>query len=82
MSIISDGIHFSVIITVSMILLTVCSMNVHKRCQKNVANNCGINTKQMAQILDAMGISTYKLTPKRTKVQYIDMFLFVFLERQ
>ncbi|KAF4516850.1 hypothetical protein B566_EDAN006245 [Ephemera danica] len=46
----------------------VCSMNVHKRCQKNVANNCGINTKQMAQILSAMGISTYKLTPtKRTK---------------
>jgi hypothetical protein len=43
-------------------------MNVHKRCQKNVANNCGINTKQMAEILSAMGISTYKLTPKRSKV--------------
>ncbi|XP_063222586.1 protein kinase C isoform X2 [Bacillus rossius redtenbacheri] len=41
----------------------VCSMNVHKRCQKNVANNCGINTKQMAAILKEMGISTTKLTP-------------------
>ncbi|CAG2056591.1 unnamed protein product, partial [Timema podura] len=41
----------------------VCSMNVHKRCQKNVANNCGINTKQMAAILKEMGISTDKLTP-------------------
>ncbi|XP_065347284.1 protein kinase C isoform X1 [Cloeon dipterum] len=45
----------------------VCNMNVHKRCQKNVANNCGIDTKQMAEILSAMGISTHKLTPRRTK---------------
>lgn len=38
-------------------------MNVHKRCQKNVANNCGINTKQMAEILSTMGLS-----PNRPKV--------------
>ncbi|GFS64603.1 calcium-independent protein kinase C [Trichonephila inaurata madagascariensis] len=38
-----------------------CSMNVHKRCQKNVANNCGINPKQMAEILSALGISSDKL---------------------
>ncbi|XP_046402389.1 protein kinase C [Ischnura elegans] len=44
-----------------------CNMNVHKRCQKNVANNCGINTKQLAQILGKIGISTYKLTPRRSK---------------
>lgn len=43
-----------------------CSLNVHKRCQKNVANNCGINTKQMAEILSEMGISPDK-TPRRTK---------------
>ncbi|XP_075222749.1 protein kinase C [Lycorma delicatula] len=41
----------------------VCNMNVHKRCQKNVANNCGINTKQMAEILSTMGIS-----PNRPKL--------------
>lgn len=35
----------------------VCNMNVHKRCQKNVANNCGINTRQMAEVLDQIGIS-------------------------
>ncbi|XP_022709465.1 calcium-independent protein kinase C-like isoform X2 [Varroa jacobsoni] len=44
-----------------------CSMNVHKRCQKNVANNCGINPKQMAEILQAMGISGDKLLTKRKK---------------
>nr|QNS30455.1 protein kinase C epsilon [Locusta migratoria] len=45
----------------------VCNMNIHKRCQKNVANNCGIDTKQMAEILAAMGITTDKLTPPRPK---------------
>lgn len=38
-------------------------MNVHKRCQKNAANSCGINTKQMAEILSTMG-----LLPNRPKV--------------
>lgn len=53
-------------------------MNVHKRCQKNVANNCGINTKEMAQILAAMGISTDKLGPpprKPNKVGYTPFFI-------
>lgn len=45
----------------------VCGLNVHKRCQKNVANNCGINTRDMAQILQEMGITTDKLTAKGRK---------------
>ena len=46
-----------------------CDMNIHKRCQNNVTNNCGINTKQMAEILSALGISTDKLgkSPCRKK---------------
>ncbi|CAK9808222.1 Protein kinase C [Anthophora plagiata] len=45
-----------------------CDMNVHKRCQKNVANNCGINTKVMAEVLRTMNISPDKQikTPKIT----------------
>ncbi|XP_055676717.1 protein kinase C-like [Lutzomyia longipalpis] len=43
----------------------VCNMNVHKRCQKNVANNCGTNVKQMAEILQAMGLSADKQGPPR-----------------
>lgn len=45
----------------------VCSMNVHKRCQKNVANNCGINTKAMAEILSEMGISPLDKNVKMNK---------------
>ncbi|RWS24453.1 calcium-independent protein kinase C-like protein [Leptotrombidium deliense] len=29
-----------------------CKMNVHKRCQQNVANNCGINQKQLAKTIE------------------------------
>jgi novel protein kinase C epsilon type len=32
-------------------------MNVHKRCQKNVANNCGINPKQIALLLEQLGVA-------------------------
>ncbi|KAK3776694.1 hypothetical protein RRG08_045517 [Elysia crispata] len=46
----------------------VCKMNIHKRCQKNVANNCGTNTRDMAQIFQQMGISGDKLRPKTKKV--------------
>lgn len=42
-------------------------MNVHKRCHKNVANNCGINSKQLAETLSAMGISGDKLNRKPKK---------------
>lgn len=45
-------------------------MNVHKRCQKNVANNCGINTRQMADILMAMGISPDKQKQNSAKISY------------
>ncbi|KPI92148.1 Calcium-independent protein kinase C [Papilio xuthus] len=52
----------------------VCSMNVHKRCQKNVANNCGINTKQMAEILNEMGISPDK-NPRPRPSKYLNTAL-------
>ncbi|XP_043273775.1 protein kinase C [Venturia canescens] len=46
----------------------VCNLNVHKRCQKNVANNCGIDVKAMAEIL-----STLKFSPdQQTKTPRIN----------
>jgi len=50
-------------------------MNVHKRCEKNVANNCGINTKDMAAVLNQLGISGDKLNAsKRKKVPILSLF--------
>lgn len=46
---------------------SVCKLNVHKRCQRNVANNCGVNSKQMAEILSQMGVSGDKLLAQKKK---------------
>ncbi|KAH9400648.1 Calcium-independent protein kinase C [Tyrophagus putrescentiae] len=35
-----------------------CDINVHKRCEKNVANTCGIDTKKFGEILQGLGISS------------------------
>lgn len=43
----------------------VCKKNVHRRCQKNVANNCGINTNRMAQVLKELGMTGDKLNSKK-----------------
>ncbi|VDO23816.1 unnamed protein product [Brugia timori] len=41
---------------------SVCKLNVHKRCQRNVANNCGINAKQMALELAQLGLTGDKMS--------------------
>jgi novel protein kinase C epsilon type len=46
-------------------------MNIHRRCELNVANNCGINTKQLAELLNEMGITMDKSTPPR-RSKYIN----------
>ena len=43
------------------LLISVCDFNVHKRCKSNVANNCGINARQLADILNDMGMTPHKL---------------------
>ena len=42
--------------------LSACKMDVHKRCHKNVANNCGVNPKEMADVLKGMGLTGNKLS--------------------
>lgn len=44
-----------------------CKMNIHKRCQKNVAKNCGTNLKDLAAIMAELGISGDKLTKTKKK---------------
>lgn len=46
--------------------LTACKMNVHHRCHKNVPNNCGLNTKDMATVLKEIGFTA---SPGRKKVR-------------
>jgi len=38
-----------------------CDFNVHKRCKNLVSNNCGINARQLADILNDMGMTPHKL---------------------
>lgn len=37
------------------VLCAECSMNVHHKCQKKVANLCGVNQKLMAEALAIIG---------------------------
>ncbi|XP_010862655.1 protein kinase C epsilon type isoform X2 [Esox lucius] len=39
----------------------VCKMNVHKRCQANVAPNCGVDAKGIAKVLAEMGVTPDKI---------------------
>jgi len=59
-------------------MCAVCKLNVHKRCAKNVANNCGINTKDMAKVLQELGISGDKFSTasKRKKAGCATLLLF------
>ncbi|CAJ0582104.1 unnamed protein product, partial [Mesorhabditis spiculigera] len=46
---------------------TTCRLNVHKRCKNNVANNCGINAKQMAAELAQLGLTGDKMSVRSKK---------------
>ncbi|CDW54717.1 Protein kinase C-like 1B [Trichuris trichiura] len=46
-----------------------CKLNVHKRCEKNVANTCGVNSKRMAEVLSQLGISGYSSMDSKHSVR-------------
>ncbi|KIH50931.1 phorbol esters/diacylglycerol binding domain protein, partial [Ancylostoma duodenale] len=52
---------------------SVCKLNVHKRCQRNVANNCGINAKQMAAELAQLGLTGDKMSVRSKKKVSLDL---------
>ncbi|KAL3082845.1 hypothetical protein niasHS_010647 [Heterodera schachtii] len=43
---------------------SVCRLNVHKRCQRNVANNCGINLKLLSEELAQLGLTGDKMSSR------------------
>ncbi|PIK52502.1 hypothetical protein BSL78_10600 [Apostichopus japonicus] len=44
-----------------------CKMNIHKRCENNVAPNCGIDSKKLADALSLLGQTGDKLSVRRKK---------------
>ncbi|XP_019737293.1 protein kinase C eta type [Hippocampus comes] len=44
----------------------ICKLNVHIRCQGNVAQNCGVNTVELAKKLAEMGIHARDLSERNT----------------
>lgn len=40
----------------------VCKMNVHRRCESNVAPNCGVNARGIAKVLADLGVTPDKIT--------------------
>lgn len=56
-------------------LLTVCKMNVHRRCETNVAPNCGVDARGIAKVLADLGVTPDKITnsgQRRKKVGNTD----------
>ncbi|XP_017166185.1 protein kinase C epsilon type, partial [Poecilia reticulata] len=39
-----------------------CKMNVHRRCEKNVAPNCGVDARGIAKVLADMGVTPEKIS--------------------
>lgn len=51
----------------------VCKMNVHRRCEKNVAPNCGVDARGIAKVLSDLGVTPDKISntaQRRRKVRY------------
>ncbi|XP_065113274.1 protein kinase C, eta, b [Paramisgurnus dabryanus] len=45
-----------------------CKMNIHKRCQHNVAPNCGINSVELASKLAEMGLQAGRLSTRQSQM--------------
>ena len=66
-------LYYELFLSFNHLFIAACDFNVHKRCKANVANNCGINARQLADILNDMGMTPSKLNesakPAKKKVE-------------
>lgn len=56
---------------------TVCKMNVHRRCETNVAPNCGVDARGIAKVLSDLGVTPDKISntaQRRRKVVEVTTF--------
>ncbi|KAL7987310.1 hypothetical protein Chor_006229, partial [Crotalus horridus] len=44
------------------LLKAICKMNVHRRCETNVAPNCGVDARGIAKVLADLGVTPDKIT--------------------
>lgn len=62
----------------SLCLLTVCKMNVHRRCESNVAPNCGVDARGIAKVLADLGVTPDKITNSGQRRKKVTGHLVVF----
>lgn len=65
------SLSLSIVPIVHLILFftpSVCKMNVHIRCQANVAPNCGVNAAELAKTLACMGLQPGNISPNSVRL--------------
>ncbi len=56
-----------------------CKLNVHKRCTRNVANDCGLDKKKLAAVLADLNINTEPQKMVKLNLYFIEnLLLFIF----
>lgn len=55
-------------------------MNVHRRCETNVAPNCGVDARGIAKVLADLGVTPDKITNSGQRRKKVTGYLEVFLE--
>lgn len=53
--------------------VSVCKVNVHRRCESNVAPNCGVDARGIAKVLSDLGVTPDKISnsaQRRKKVTH------------
>lgn len=60
--------------------VAVCKMNVHRRCETNVAPNCGVDARGIAKVLSDLGVTPDKISntaQRRRKVTGVTASLLI-----
>uniref|UniRef100_A0A673AYM6 Protein kinase C n=1 Tax=Sphaeramia orbicularis TaxID=375764 RepID=A0A673AYM6_9TELE len=54
----------------------VCKMNVHRRCETNVAPNCGVDARGIAKVLSDLGVTPDKISNTAQRRRKVTTHLF------
>lgn len=49
-------------LTLPCVCVSVCKVNVHRRCESNVAPNCGVDARGIAKVLSDLGVTPDKIS--------------------